>query len=179
MDDYTDAALRIWEKQVCDVEFDLIECWEDMASKNGALISPAMFREFMTPCYQRIAEFARAHGIEIILVDSDGYIEDLTGLMLEAGVTAVYPCEILAGNDPLRMLDRYPDVGLIGGLRKEAMYEGRDAIDREMDRARDLIRRGRCIPGPDHFVLKLASFEHYRYFMERLREVILTTQPGG
>ena len=63
MDSYTDMAIRIWSKMCAVVEFDLIECWEDMASKNGSIISPATFREFMTPNYRRIAAFAKEHGI--------------------------------------------------------------------------------------------------------------------
>ena len=178
MEYYTDMAIKLWEKQLEDVEFDLIECWEDMASKNGSLISPGMFREFMSPCYRRIAEFADRHHIRIILVDSDGFIEDLTELMLEAGVTALYPYEVLAGNDVGRALDRFPDLGVVGGLRKEAMYEGKQAIDAEMEKARSWIKRGRYIPGPDHFVLNKASFDHYRYFMESLKEVVMTTRPN-
>ena len=175
---YTDLAITIWEEQVKDVDFDLIECWEDMASKNGSLISPEIFRAFMTPCYERIAAFAKAHGIKIILVDSDGYIDKLTELMLEAGVTAMYPYEAQAGCDVASVLGRYPKLGVIGGLNKEAMAYGREAIDREMEKARSLIRLGRYIPGPDHFVLKNVTFASYRYFMERLREVVMTTPPG-
>ena len=175
MDGYTDFAIKLWEKQTDEVEFDLIECWEDMASKNGSLISPAMFDEFMAPCYNRIAKFARDHGIKIILVDSDGFIESLTDSMLKAGVNTLYPYEVLAGNDVGRVLDRYPHVGIIGGLRKESMYEGKEAIDREMEKARKWIKKGRYIPGPDHFVLGQASFANYRYFMESLREVVMTT----
>jgi uroporphyrinogen decarboxylase len=149
-----------------------------MASKNGPLISPRTFEEFMAPCYRRIADFARRHDIKVILVDSDGFIEELTGWMLKAGVTALYPYEVLAGNNPARVLDRYPDVGIIGGLRKEAVYEGKDAIDREMEKAKALIKQGKCIPGPDHFVLGYASFANYRYFMESLRDIIMTIRPG-
>jgi hypothetical protein len=177
MEYYTEFAITLWEKQTDKVEFDLIECWEDMASKNGPLISPAMFDEFMAPCYRRIADFAREHCIKVILVDSDGLIEGLTDSMLKAGVNALYPYEVLAGNDVGRVLDRYPNVRIIGGLRKEAMYEGREAIDREMVKARAWIKKGRYIPGPDHFVLGLASFANYRYFMESLREVVMTTKP--
>jgi len=79
IDSYTDMAIAIWEKQVREVDFDLIECWEDMASKNGSMVSPATFREFLAPAYRRVAAFAREHGIPIILVDSDGLIEELTG----------------------------------------------------------------------------------------------------
>ena len=42
-----------------------------------------------------------------------------------------------------------------------------------------LLRHGRIIPGPDHFVLNNVPFEGYKYFMNRLREVILTTKPGS
>jgi uroporphyrinogen decarboxylase len=177
MDSYTDMALQIWEKQAREVDFDLIECWEDMAFRSGALISPQTFREFMTPNYRQIAEFARQHGIEVILVDSDGYIEDLTGLMLEAGVTAMYPYEVQSGNDVARVRERFPAMGCGGGLDKQVMARGREAIDREMERARRLIELGRFIPGPDHFVLSDVSFASYRYFMKQLREVVMTTQP--
>ena len=175
MDHYTDMALAIWEKMVVDVDFDLIECWEDMAFRSGSLISPKTFRDFMTPQYQKMADFAQRHGIEIILVDCDGYIEDLTEVMLESGVNALYPYEVQSGNDVARVRERFPTVGCVGGLDKQVMAQGRAAIDREMERARMLIERGRFIPGPDHFVLSDVTFADYRYFMEQMREVVLTT----
>ena len=177
MESYTDMAIKVWEKELEEVDVDLIECWEDMASKNGSLISPAMIQEFMAPCYRRIAAFAREHDINVILVDSDGLIEELTGELHKAGVTAMYPYEVLAGNDLDRVRNAYPDVGMLGGLRKEAMYEGKEAIDSEMEKARAFIKKGRYIPGPDHWVLKKASFANYRYFMESLRDVVMTTKP--
>ena len=176
---YTDFALELFARQCADIEFDLIEFWEDMASKNGSLISPATFREFMKPQYLKVARFAQEHGIKILLVDSDGYIEGLTELMLESGVTALYPYEVQAGNDAAKMLDTYPQLGIIGGLNKNVMAAGKDAIDREMEKARALIRKGRFIPGPDHFVLSDVTFANYRHFMERLREVVMTTRPGS
>lgn len=178
MDYYTNMVITMWERMCEQVDFDLIEFWEDMASKNGSFISPATFREFMTPNYLKVADFARRHGIEILLVDSDGYIEKLTELMLEAGVTAMYPYEVQAGNDCFKMLDTYPKLGIVGGLNKNVMADGKQAIDAEMEKARALIRKGRFIPGPDHFVLSDVTFAHYRYFMESLREVVMTTKPG-
>jgi hypothetical protein len=177
MDGYTERVIAIWERMVRVLEFDLIECWEDMASKNGAFLSPAMFREFMRPCYRRIAEFARSHGIEVVLVDSDGYTDRLAEQMAEAGVTALYPFEVQSGCDVRAVRARLPALGVVGALDKECMARGKEAIDREVERARELIRLGRFIPGPDHFVLSNVSFESYRYFMGRLREVVMTTRP--
>ena len=179
MDTYTDMVLEIWRKMVDEIEFDLIECWEDMASKNGSLISPATFREFMAPNYRRIAEFAREHGIDIILVDSDGYTDDLAGLMVEAGVTAMYPFEVRAGCDIHKVRDRYPALGIIGGLDKQVMARGKEHIDREVEKAAEYIHLGRYIPGPDHFVLSDVCWENYRYFMERLREVVFAAGSPG
>lgn len=173
MTSYTDMALNIWDRMVKDVEFDLIECWEDMAFRSGAMISPEAFREFMKPVYQRIAAFAKDHNIKIILVDCDGYIEELAGLMLESGVTSMYPCEVFAGNDVSRMLDRYPNLSLMGGLEKNTMAQGKDEMDREVEKAALLIKKGRFIPGPDHFVLSNVPFANYKYFMENLRKVIV------
>jgi uroporphyrinogen decarboxylase len=178
MDGYTDLVLAIWERMVDQVEFDLIEFWEDMASKNGSLVSPALFRAFMRPNYERVAAFARDHRIEILLVDSDGYIDDLAAEMVAAGVTAMYPFEIGAGCDVVAVRQRYPELGMIGGLAKECMIHGRETIDAELERARQYIALGRFIPGPDHFVLSNVTWENYRYFMERLREVVLTTPVG-
>jgi hypothetical protein len=178
MHTYTDMAIAIWSRMVAEVDFDLIECWEDMAFRSGALISPATFREFMAPQYRKIRQFADAHHIPIILVDSDGYIEPLTELMLESGVTTLYPYEVQSGNDVARALRHHPHLGAIGGLDKRVMAQGQTQMDAEMERARALIRQGRFIPGPDHFVLSDVSWENYRYFMQRLREVVLTTKPG-
>jgi len=178
MDDYTDFVLRVWARAVREVPFDLVEFWEDMASKNGSLISPATFREFMAPNYRKVAAFAAEHGIPLLLADSDGNTEELAGLMVESGVNALYPFEVGAGNDTVAVLDRYPDLAALGGLEKDAMAHGKETIDREMEKARRLIEHGRCIPGPDHFALNNVSFANYRYFMESLREVAMSTVPG-
>jgi len=179
MDTYTDFALRLWAKMTREVDFDLIECWEDMASKNGSMISPAMFREFMKPNYEKIRAFANANGIPIVLVDSDGNIMELAELMLEAGVNAMYPFEALAGNDVDLIRDRLPGLGIIGGLRKEAMAESPAAVSAELAKAERWIRRGRFIPGPDHFVQSHTRWEQYRAFMEGLRQVVLRPPAGA
>jgi len=177
MDEYTDMVLTIWGRMVKEVDFDLVEFWEDMASKNGSLISPDMFREFMLPNYQRVTAFARKHKIEIIMVDSDGRVDELAPLMLEAGVTAMYPFEVGAGCNVDAIRQQCPTLGMLGGLAKEAMIYGKAAIDKEMERVRHLISLGRLIPGPDHFVQADVSWANYRYFMERLRDVVMTTKP--
>lgn len=178
IDGYIDFCLKLWEKLCKNVSFDLIESWEDMASKTGSIISPVTFSEFLAPNYRKIRHFADEHGIPLVLVDSDGYIDDLAELMFANGVNAMYPFEVGAGCDPIQVLKKLPGLGAIACLEKNACALGDDAIEEQMERAKALIRNGRCIPGPDHFVLENASFEGYRKFMTRLREVVMTTTPG-
>lgn len=178
MDTYTDMCIKIWDRMVRDAEFDLIECWEDMAFNSGPLISPELFNEFMKPNYLKIKSFADDNRIPIILVDSDGRIDKLVPLMLAVGINCMYPFEVQAGCDVRKILDIYRGLGACGGLDKNVMDKGKDAIDREMERARRMIQKGRLIPGPDHFPIN-AGFENYRYFMQRLKEVIFSTPVDG
>ena len=175
MECLTDLTLRIWEKTCRDVEqFDLIESWEAFAYRSGCFVSPATFREFIKPQYEKIAAFAKAHGIKILLCDSHGFVENLVELVLESGFTAMFPFEVQAGNDLDRVMDRYPDLGIIGGLDKGCMSKGKREIDQEIEKARKLMaRRGRYIPGPDYFPLSDVTYENYQYFSEQLRQTVL------
>lgn len=179
MNSYINFCCRLWERLCQNIQFDLIECWEDLASKNGSLISPAIFNEFLAPNFRKIRSFADAHHIPLVLVDSDGNINDLARQMHMCGVNAMYPFEVGAGCDPFRVLNELPDLSALGCLEKNSCALGDEAIEEEMERARKLIRHGRCIPGPDHFVLENVSLQNYKKFMNRLREVVLTTVPGS
>jgi hypothetical protein len=149
---FCDLWCAVWERVVEEVRVDHIALWEDMAGRQGSLISPAMFRRFLSPHYRRIAEFARRHGIKLISVDSDGFMHELTGLFLEAGVNAVYPYEVQAGNDLTLLLRRHPDLGALGWMDKRVMAAGHAAVDAEIERVRAVLPLGRYIPFPDHLI---------------------------
>lgn len=178
IDTYISMCLKLWEVLCDGVSFDLVECWEDMASKTGSIISPDTFNEFMAPSYHKIKGFMQAHDIPILLVDSDGNINNLVGQMAECGVNAMYPFEVGASNDVIASLKKYPTMSALGCLEKNSCAISKSAVDEQMDIARTLIKNGRCIPGPDHFVLNNVSFEQYMYFMNQLKKVVMTTKVG-
>ncbi|MCL2528114.1 MAG: hypothetical protein FWE42_06790 [Defluviitaleaceae bacterium] len=176
---YVDMCLKVWEVLCKNIQFDLIESWEDMCSKTGSIIGKNTYDQFMAPQFRRIRDFADANKIPIVLVDSDGNSDTLIEWMHDSGVNALYPFEVGAGCDTLTVMNKLPKLGGLGGLEKNACALGKDAIDTEMEKARILIKNGRFIPGPDHFVLNNVDFEGYKHFMNRLREVVLTTRVGG
>jgi uroporphyrinogen-III decarboxylase len=179
MDGYVSFCLTLWERLCAKVQFDLIESWEDMASKTGSIVSPAIFSEFLAPNFHRIRDFADAFHIPLVMVDCDGNINALVKQMNDCGVNALYPFEVGAGCDPDRALRELPSMSALGCLEKNACALGEEAIEAQMVRAKELIRNGRCIPGPDHFVLENVSFSGYQRFMDRLRQVVLSTRPGS
>jgi len=161
-------------------DFDFAYFFEDMAGKQGMLISPAIFREFMAPYYKKIIGFLNSKGIRHVIVDSDGFIEELIPLLTEVGVTGMLPFEKQAGNDLLRIRKEHPGFTIMGGFNKSILRDGNTNIekdlDREMDEIRQLIKKGGYIPFGDHFIPPDVSWENFRKYRDRLNEIIFTTK---
>jgi uroporphyrinogen decarboxylase len=149
-----------------------------MSGKQGSLISMKMVREFMMPCYDRIARFAKRHGVRVISVDTDGDCSELVPLMMEHGVNVLMPFEVQAGNDILEYHRQYPTLGIMGGLDKRALARGRAEIDAEVGKARRMIEFGRYIPGFDHLIPPDVPWENMKYAAEWIREVCMTVAVG-
>ena len=168
-----DFWIELWEQALAQVQVDCAHFWEDMAYRTGPLISPATFREFMTPCYQRVTGFLKDRGVQIILVDSDGNLDKLIPLFLEAGLTGVWPIEVQAGNDLLAIRRRYPRLQIQGGIDKLQIAKGRDAIDRELEsKIPFMLQHGGYIPHLDHSAHPQISWPDFCYYRSKLLEMI-------
>ena len=106
-DFHTDFILRCIDRALEEAPIDYVNIWEDMAFKNGPLMSPRHVRQYMLPGYRRIVDALRSHGIDVIFVDCDGNTDLLVPIWLEAGINGVWPIEIAAGNDPVALRKRY------------------------------------------------------------------------
>jgi len=144
-----------------------------MAFKNGPLIGPGQFRDFMIEPYGILIDAARECGVPIIDVDSDGDIRLLIDLWLEAGVTMLHPFEAAAGMDVVEISRRYGKrLAMRGGVDKRALARGRTAIDAELQRIRPAFDAGGYIPHVDHSVPPDVSFDDYRYYLDGLRRLL-------
>lgn len=162
---------KLWSRVFEETRVDEIAMWEDMAGNHGSLISPEMFRRFLTPYYRKLTDLGRKHDVEVVSVDSDGFIHELTGLFLEAGVNAPLPYEVQAGNDIPYLLKKYPNLCAMGGMDKRAMAKDKAAMDAEIDRVKSMIPLGRYIPFLDHLIPADVSWENYQYFVWRWKEI--------
>ena len=163
----------ILEEIAAATAIDAVYLWEDMAYRNGPMIGPVMFRTFMSPYYTRVIDRARASGIEVFEVDSDGNFDVLIPLFVETGVNMFLPFEVQAGMDIRSVRQRFGSrVVIEGGLDKRVLARDRAAIRAEVDaKVPALLRNGGYIPAIDHQVPPDVSLENFEYYLKYLREV--------
>jgi uroporphyrinogen decarboxylase len=152
---------------------DQVAWWEDMACKNGPLVSPRIFREFLQPGYRRVMQVAHAHGAAISVVDCDGNPHDIVANWLEEGVNIMFPLEVAAGVDPYAWRKEFGTRLLLrGGIAKTPLVAGGSAIDKELERIRPLLEQGGFIPHLDHLVPPDIPLSNYMCYLEKKRKLI-------
>lgn len=169
----TDFIANLLPKVLKDAPLSAIFFWEDMCYRGGPLISPKMFREFMLPRYRRITDIAQSRGIDLSFVDSDGNVEQLIPLWIEAGINGVYPMEVAAGMDIAKLQQEYgQDLLMTGGIDKRVLALDRKAIDEELEAKLPLAEKGGYIPHLDHAIPHDVPYENFAYYWERKKELL-------
>jgi uroporphyrinogen decarboxylase len=172
MDTNADFLIAMMDQILDVVDIDVFAFWEDMAYKTGPLLSPPLARRYMLPRYRRVVEFLRGRGVRYIGLDSDGRIDSLIPIWLDAGLNFLYPFEVQAGMDVLAVRRKYgKELRICGGVDKRAVAAGPEAVEAELARVKPLIDEGGYIPMLDHSCPPDISFPNYRHYMKRLGEV--------
>lgn len=151
---------------------EIVQVWEDICYNHGMLISPQHFRTFCFPYYRRVVEVCRDCGVSLILMDSDGNVEELLPLIAEVSINGLWPFEQKCGNDLATVRERFPRFVMGGGIEKEVCNVGQeDNIAHEItSKVRPMLGKGGFFPNMDHALQPLATFENYAQFMKLLHE---------
>lgn len=153
--------------------FDFAHFWEDICFKNGPLISPYVFEQYVAPHYKRITDLLLQYGVNIVSVDCDGCIDALLPIWLKNGVNTMFPIEVgtwQASIAPWRETYGKALRG-VGGMNKTVFSKDYEAVDQEIARLKPLIALGGYIPCPDHRIPPDAKFENVQYYCEQLRKL--------
>ena len=134
----------------------------------------AMVERFMMPQYDRLAAFARSHGIPVVSVDTDGIVDELVPTMVGHGINAYMPFEVQAGNDIVAFRREYPQLGIFGGLDKRALCGGREDVHRELDRAETMFALGGWVPGFDHLIPPDVPWRSFERFVLEIKRMVGT-----
>lgn len=145
---------------------------EDLSGKNGPMLSPECFDEFVGAYYQRLFPVLRENGVKNIFVDTDGDFRLLIPNFMKAGVDGFLPMDVNAGMDIVAVRKEFPELKFIGAFNKLVLLENREAIDKEFERIMPVIRQGGYIPGLDHQAAPNTSLESYKYYIEKLKEAM-------
>lgn len=170
----TEFLLALVEKALNEVQFDYFNFFEDFAGKGGPLISPQIFKKFFLPYYKKITGRFKKAGIKHFWLDSDGDPEVLIPLMIEAGITCLWPMEQASGMDPVRLRKKYGNsIGLAGGIDKIEIARGKDAIEKELySKIPPLLDKGGYIPHLDHTFPPEISYDNFCYYFELKEKLI-------
>ncbi len=164
-----DFLIQVFDRALREVDVDYLLFWEDLAYKNGPLLSPAHFRRFFLPHYRRVIEHFRSVGLRLLMVDSDGNIESIVPLWLEAGINMLAPFEVDAGMDVVKVRQRYGDsMALIGGVNKRQVALGPAAARAELHRRLTGMGDTGYIATLDHSPIPETSYADYVAYL-RLR----------
>ena len=170
-------VIEVFRKAVSEIQFDFAFIWEDLGMKTGPMVSPRIFREFMLPRYKILVDFLRGHGIDIIMVDSDGQNGPIIPLWLEAGVSGLRPLEVAAGEDAVALRRQYgQQLVLEGNIDKRVLARSHEDIEAHvLSRVPWLVLQGGYIPQVDHLTPPDVSFDNYCFFWDLIKKV--TTDP--
>lgn len=166
---YADKLTKVIEL----IQPDVVYIMEDLSGKNGPMISGALFDEFIGAYYKQLIPMMKARGVNHVLVDTDGDFTMMIPHFMAAGVEGFLPMDVNAGMDIVKVRQQFPTLKFIGGFNKLMIAEGKEAIDREFARILPVVRGGGYIVGADHQVAPSTPLEYYRYYIQRLKEIMM------
>ena len=127
------------------------------------------------PHYRKITNLLKEHGVDIVSVDCDGWIDTLLPIWLENGVNTMFPIEVGTWNASIApWREKYgKDLRGVGGMNKTVFARDYQAVDQEVERLRPLMELGGYIPCPDHRIAPDAKFENVQYYCEKMKSLTL------
>lgn len=173
MEFIADFIIDVSRPVLLETDVDYVMINEDMSMKNGPLLSPAHYREFILPHMKRLAEFFKKNGVRYVMVDTDGNCEAIIPPLMEAGVDGLWPLERVAEMDPVKIRREYGrDLRLWGGVNKMEIAKGAEATNKHLAELYPLIAEGGFIPTVDHTVSPDISLENFNYYMKRKKDLL-------
>ena len=137
----TDFYLRANEifYQATKDKLDAILIGNDFGTQLGLMLSPDMIREYAFPGTRQLVDQAKSHGLKVIH-HSCGSIRDIIPDLIEMGVDAIHPVQVLAhGMDPRELKEAFGDkLSLCGAVDvQDLMVNG--TAEEVKTRVRELI----------------------------------------
>ena len=169
-----ETAVAVLERVSALVPVDVLYVHEDMAGKTGPLVGPAQVREFVAPYYRRVWRLLQERGARLFDQDSDGDMNPLLDVFLDAGVNCMHPMEPAANMDIVAIRRKYGSrLAFYGGLDKHVLRRSKAEIERELSyKIPPLVKTGGCVLALDHRIPNGTPLEHYRFYLRAAWDIM-------
>ncbi|MCC7191199.1 MAG: hypothetical protein IT444_00330 [Phycisphaeraceae bacterium] len=168
---FADLVIRDMERFLANgIEADGLWIYGDMAYNHATICSPTMYRELIWPDHKRLADWAHAKGMKVLL-HTDGDVRSFLDLYVEAGIDCLQPLEAKANMDLHSLVPSHGKrLAFFGNIDARVLSTNdRAMIEAEV---RDKLRAGmagRCYAyHSDHSVPPSVSLETYRFVVQLL-----------
>lgn len=147
--------------------------FDDLGYRGATFCSPELYEELIFPFYVELNDLIHAHGIPVIL-HTCGYTESVLDLIVDVGFDGLHPMEVKAGNDPLRIAERYADrLVFIGGLDARILEShDREHIRSEVTGYLEGMKQAgaRLVFGSDHSLSTLIDLDDFEFALDVYQE---------
>lgn len=140
----------------------------DMAYNHATFCSPAMYKEVFWPHHKRLADWTHAHNMKFIY-HTDGNVNGVMDLWVEAGFDAFQPIEAKAHMDIRNLCPRYGDkIAMFGNI--DVMVMGTNNRDKIEEEIRSKFAAGKATKGyiyhSDHSVPPTVNWDTYQFIID-------------
>jgi uroporphyrinogen decarboxylase len=136
------AAVGVEQLTRWDLRDTGIWIYDDMANNRGPMFSPKSFEQIFLPGYQHMIRAFKEAGARYVFLHSDGNVNPILDMLVDAGIDGLNPIEPRAGMDAVELRKKYPRLILVGGMdNTETFIHG--PIHRIESDAKTLIDLGR------------------------------------
>jgi uroporphyrinogen decarboxylase len=147
---------------------DFIHIVNDVAFNGGPFISPAQFREFITPYLKKQVEFIKSQGV-YAFVHTDGNIDPIMEDYLSLGAHCFQSVDPMAGMDIAAMKRQCQGkMALMGNVQCNYLQDGPKELiaQSSLYALENCYSGGGYIFGTSNTIFKGMPLEHYEYMVE-------------
>ncbi len=171
LEDIGNVSAAVAEEITKHVSVDLVSWWEDIAFKNGPVVTPDFFINKCGPIMKRVMDIYAKAGAKYGYVDCDGDFKTLMPGWLNNGVNIMFPLEVASGIHPEILRKDHPGIRMMGGVDKVVLTRDKSEIRKELQCLKALADEGGFIPHVDHRVQADVPYDNYLYYLEVKRDL--------
>jgi len=146
--------------------------FDDIAGNDSTFMSPHTYETIFCPCLARMVKAFKSAGANKVILHSDGNIESVLDLLVEAGIDGINPVEPKAGMNPEKLKKKYGQkLAFIGGMCNAQILPGgsREEIAEHIRALVELGKEGGVILAA-HSIGPDIPLENYEWAMEIYRK---------